>query len=118
MTIKQVADQLYERSHGTFGGRHVPKPVREENLKLLFSQSTGCVTLEMKYITLADGNWYFYVSRYADTPDGYDYMIPDTREQEDEWRKRFEADGPLPELEQPRLCPHELARKGTVSPDR
>ena len=45
-------------------------------------------------------------------------MIPDTREQEDEWRKRFEADGPLPELEQPRLCPHELARKGTVSPDR
>jgi len=72
----------------------------------------------MKYITLADGNWYFYVSRYADTPDGYDYMIPDTREQEDEWRKRFEGDDPLPEPEQPRLCPHELARKETVSPGR
>ena len=33
-------------------------------------------------ISLPDGEWMFYVYRYNNTPDGYDYYIPDTREQE------------------------------------
>ena len=39
--------------------------------------------------TLPDGDWLIEVFQYRDTADGYDYYLPDTREQEARLRSKL-----------------------------
>ena len=62
MTIREISSQLFSLSVGGFFNREKFTKNRLE--------------------TQLDGWWYFTVTKYADRADGFDYYIPDTREQE------------------------------------
>lgn len=80
MTIHNIASQLHDLSvAGYFNGEKFSKAELEHYIRNMFR--TGS-TLVME-IALPDGRWFFKIERYANEADGYDYSIPDTREEED-----------------------------------
>lgn len=79
MTLSNIARQLYNSSVGGFFNRE--KFSEERLLNYLSSMMRTGNSLVME-IALPDGWWFFTVTRYAKGRDGFDYMIPDTREQE------------------------------------
>ena len=87
MTLHQVAEQLYDLSvDGFFNHEHFTKQQWEEKLKMAFRPEAEPRALGnrlVQEIALPDRWWLFYVVRYSDAPDGFDYWIPDTREQEE-----------------------------------
>lgn len=80
MTLHYVASQLHSLSVAGYFNREKFTVARLEKLLSDLFRTGDSVTLE---IALPDGWWYFTVSRYAPTRDGFDYFIPDTREQSD-----------------------------------
>lgn len=85
MTIREVSKQLFDLSLGHFFNdekwtrdqlaHYIANMFREpEGLKL-----KNRIVME---ICLRDGRWLFTIDRFSDEPDGFDYWIPDTREQE------------------------------------
>lgn len=85
MTIKEVANQIYSLSLGHYvNGVKFTKRELESTLARWMRNAENnkiknCVVME---ICMADGRWLTEVFKYADRPDGYDYDIPDNREQE------------------------------------
>ena len=85
MTIHETASQLYDLSvGGYFNGEKFTKRQLESYIANAFRPN---VTLKagnrlVMEIALRDGRWYFTVNRFSDKPDGFDYTIPDNREQE------------------------------------
>ena len=85
MTIKEVANQIYSLSIGHYvNGVKFTKMELESTLARWMRNAENnkiknCVVME---ICMADGRWLTEVFKYADRPDGYDYDIPDNREQE------------------------------------
>ena len=85
MTLHDVSTQLYNLTLGGFvNGEKFTKQQLEANLRRWMREPER---LKIKNrlvieICLQDGRWLATVDRFDDTPDGYDYYIPDTREQE------------------------------------
>lgn len=82
MTIRNIVDQLHTIAvDGTFNGEHFSKSELNYYICNMFRPELNTRNLIME-ITLLDGNWFFSINRYSDNPDGFDYTIPDNREQE------------------------------------
>ena len=82
MTIKEVAKSLYNLSvDGHFNRESFSLTRLEKVIRTYFNGCTdkSFAVLEME---LPDGWWNIRINHYSNRPDGYDYTIPDTREQE------------------------------------
>ena len=91
MTLHEITKQLFSLSTDNhFNGEHFTRHVfKRYIINMMRTSETLKIrnTIVME-ISLADGSWLFTVNKFADTPDGYDYFIPDTREQEARiWRQ-------------------------------
>lgn len=79
MTIREISKQLHQLSHGIINGEHFTIRELERTISMWMRGSKRYIC----EITLADSSWLFSIDRFADAADGYDYYIPDTREQEE-----------------------------------
>ena len=84
MTLHDIATQLHNLTDGRINGEHFTKHELESNLRRWMRHSelnklAGRLVIE---ISLPDGKWLATVDQHSDGADGYDYFIPDTREQE------------------------------------
>ena len=104
MTIPQVASQLIGLSVGGYiNGEKFTVDRLTSQIAAWFSGSTNKrIVME---IALPDGRWFFTVNHYAASRDGFDYTIPETREQEAAIRRLIEG----PEM----LCPYIDGKCGT-----
>ena len=84
MTIREIASQLHYLTSGHINGTKFSKRELEQALTKWMQNPEGNAipNTYVLELTLPDGNWYSSVSRFADCRDGYDYYIPDTREDE------------------------------------
>ena len=81
MTIHDTAAQLHRLSvAGYFNGEKFTVKRLADQIAAWF-RGTDKRQIVME-IALPDGRWFFTVNRFGDGPDGYDYTIPETREQE------------------------------------
>lgn len=82
MTLHQVTDSLYSLSH-IFNGEHFTRERLHKYVSALLCKGIPKLGNRIAFeITLPDGCWLFEIIRYNDNRDGYDYYIPETREQE------------------------------------
>ena len=88
MTIHEIASQLIQTSvAGYINGEKFTVARLENQIKAQMR-----VTNRLVYeISLLDGRWYFKIVRYGTGTDDYDYIIPDTREQESRLKAEFHA---------------------------
>lgn len=81
MTIRYIAHQLHDLSvAGYFNGEKFTSRQLEQYIANMFRQDAGNQLI--MEIALPDGRWLFTVNHFANGPSGYDYTIPDTRDQE------------------------------------
>jgi hypothetical protein len=81
MTIHETADQLHRLSVAGYINGEKFTVKRLENQIAAWFRASGKRQIVME-IALPDGRWFFTVNRFSDKRDGYDYTIPDDREQE------------------------------------
>lgn len=85
MTIHELSTQLHNSSvGGYFNGQKFSRWELERYIRLSFRPEVSLKLgnrLVME-IALPDGRWFFTVNRYSDASDGFDYTIPEDREQE------------------------------------
>ena len=85
MTVHDLASQLHNLSvGGYFNGEKFSTKQLENYISNMFRAGTslkGGNRLVME-IALADGRWFFTINRYSQKPDGFDYEIPENRDQE------------------------------------
>ena len=85
MTIHQLSSQLHSLAVGGFlNGEKFSQRELENYIAKSFRPETQLKLgneLAME-IALPDGRWIFSISRFGQGADGFDYCIPDTREQE------------------------------------
>ena len=81
MTIPQVSRQLIGLSVGGYinGEKFTVDRLAAQIAKLFSGTSKTQVVME---IALPDGRWFFTVNRFGKGHDGFDYTIPEDREQE------------------------------------
>lgn len=86
MKIEEVAKQLHSLSVAGYINREKFTLERLTNqLKTFCGREEVDFPVGRKYVlevAFLDGWWWCYVAKYSDAVDGYDYWIPDTREQE------------------------------------
>ena len=88
MTIKYLASQLHDLSlGGYFNGQKVSKQWLESYISKAFQSQLKLGNRLVMEIALPDGRWLFTINRFSDSADGFDYTIPETREQEARIRK-------------------------------
>ena len=86
MTIPEIATQLHKLSvNGYFNHEKFTRLDLLHYIRDAFQWRIQQLQME---ILLPDGWWHFVITRFSDKPDGYDYAIPDTREQEAELKAR------------------------------
>lgn len=95
MTLRQTTDQIFKLALGGYINHEKYTADRfYRQCRALLRNGTTTLTFE---IALPDGWWFFEVNKYADRPDGYDYFIPETREQEEKlfmrWKERYGFQG-------------------------
>ena len=85
MTLVQMADSVYKWSYGHVlnGEKHTKEGFRYWFERMFFLNDRKNVLFSM---AMPDGEWFCVATHYDD---GYDYYVPDTREQEGELIKRF-----------------------------
>lgn len=77
MTLKEVIDQVYDLSvGGYFNGEKFTKTRFTKYINNMFKTGNRLVM----QIALPDGRWFFSINKLNNN--GYDYYIPETREQE------------------------------------
>ena len=85
MTIHELSTQLHNLSvGGYFNGEKFTKRQLEHYIASSFRPEVSLKAgnqLVME-IALRDGRWFFTINRWSDKPDGFDYTIPDNRDQE------------------------------------
>ena len=90
MTIRDVSRQLYSLSvGGFFNGEKFTERQLHNYIAAMFRPNVGPLKLGNQLVmevALPDGWWYMYIIKYADRADGFDYYIPDTREDSDRIR--------------------------------
>lgn len=78
MTLTQVSAQLFDLSLlGYFNGEKFTKEQITNAIKHWMATGKSYIG----EIALPDGRWNFEIVRYSDKADGFDYYIPETREQ-------------------------------------
>ena len=86
MTIHDISTQLHDLSvGGFFNGEKFTKRELHNYITNMFRPEAGPLKAGHRLvmeIALPDGRWFFTIDRFADMPDGFDYYIPDNREQE------------------------------------
>lgn len=84
MTIHEVATQLFQLSNGNINGEQFSPAELSRFLGQFFRKGMSLKLGDrvILQIALPDGEWYFQITHYNDKIDGFDYYIPDTREQE------------------------------------
>lgn len=84
MTLKEISKELVnELAVGGYINRE--KYTADElkgYLESLFRSNLKLGNRAVIEIALPDGWWYMYVVRYVNRNDGFDYYIPDTRDEE------------------------------------
>ena len=85
MTIREVANQLFDLSVGGFFNGE--KFTRKELNNYISSMFRSPSTLKLNNsvvmtIALPDREWLFTINKYANSADGFDYTIPETEAQE------------------------------------
>jgi hypothetical protein len=83
MTIHELSNQLYNLSvAGYFNGERFTRRQLQNHIAGAFRGPLKAGNRYVIEIALPDGRWLFTVNRLANTGDGVDYTIPDTREVE------------------------------------
>lgn len=82
MTLHEVAKQLVHLTGGQVNGSTFTVDTLTKHLRDLFTMPWVEGNRILINLTLPDGNWYCMVSRWGSYRVGWDYDIPDTREQE------------------------------------
>ena len=83
MTIREITTQLYDLAVGhTLNGKTWTKQELEHYIRTMFTGSLKLDNAVAMEISLPDGKWLMTIDRFSDANDGFDYYIPDTREQE------------------------------------
>ena len=79
MTITYIASQLHSLSvGGYFNGEKFSESRLADYIRNMLRTGDRLVM----EIALPDGRWLFTITRFAPSADGFDYYIPDTREEE------------------------------------
>lgn len=89
MTLHDISTQLHNLTGGHINGERFSKQELEGAIRRWMRNPEG-LKIPNRFVIeveLKDGRWLATIDRFADSPDGYDYYIPDTREQEDLLRK-------------------------------
>lgn len=79
MTISQISRQLHNLSVGGYFNGEKFSERRLENYISSLLRTGHRLVME---ISLPDGRWFFTITRFSTNPDGFDYYIPDTRDEE------------------------------------
>ena len=94
MTLHDVSSQLYNITlDGFINGEQFTKHQFESALVkwMQTAEHNKIKNTHVLEISLPDGRWFCEVIKYADRPDGYDYFIPENREQEQKLLDRLTA---------------------------
>lgn len=91
MTIREVSDQIYDLTGGKINEQLFCKERLYKNIQTWFKD---CEHNKIKngvviHAELMDGGWYCLLTKYSNNIDGYDYYIPETREDEHKLILRF-----------------------------
>ena len=79
MTLRSISDQLFDLSLcGHFNGEKFSRQELAHYIATMFRTGSRLIM----EICLPDGRWFFKITKHTDAPDGFDYFIPETREQE------------------------------------
>lgn len=91
MTIRELSDQIYKLTGGQVNGELFCKERLYNNINKWFKdcEYNRIKNSVMIHVELMDGGWYCSINKVSNTPDGYDYYIPDTREQEQKLIRKF-----------------------------
>lgn len=82
MTIREVAAQLHHLSVGHINGSTYTKDALARLISDTLSKVPDKKRGSLMMIELPDGYWFFTVSQWGSIRDGFDYDIPENREQE------------------------------------
>lgn len=83
MTLHDIATDLHGLALGHFiNGQKVSRQWIEGYLRRMFQGSLKLKDRVVLEICLPDGRWLMTVNRFNDKPDGFDYWIPENRDQE------------------------------------
>lgn len=85
MTINNIINNLYSISiDGKFNGERFTKTGFSNAVKNHWIYNNGELISKELYleISLADGDWLMKIFQYRDSNDGWDYYIPNTKEEE------------------------------------
>ena len=92
MTLSDISVQLFTLTNGRINGEHFTKAQLDKVVRM-WMRETESFTLKNRYVitvTLPDGNWPATIDKFADSADGYDYWIPETKAQAEAFWKRFQ----------------------------
>lgn len=85
MTLHDIASQLHDLSvDGCFNGEHFTRAGLETAIRM-WMRNPEHNKIKNRYvleISLQDGRWLMTIDKISDSADGYDYYIPDTRDEE------------------------------------
>lgn len=93
MTIHEISCQLYHLTRGHINGEVFTKTQLEASIRR-WMRNPEQLKIKNRFVLegqLPDGCWLITIDKFADAADGYDYTIPDTREQEEALRGRLFA---------------------------
>lgn len=82
MTLHEAASSLHRIANGNINGEHWTLKQFENYIRAMFRGTPKLGNRIVCEVKLPDGCWASEIIRYADRPDGWDYEIPETREQE------------------------------------
>lgn len=85
MTLNETAYWLMRLTGGKLNGETYSRKELTEVLKNAFRTGKSY----FMHGTLPDGEWLIEVLQYRDARDGYDYYLPDTREEEARLIEKF-----------------------------
>ena len=94
MTIHEVSTQLFNITLGGFvNGEKFTKRELEHVIHVWMEvhdpSHNKVANSHLIELCLRDGRWYATIDKFADRPDGFDYYIPDTREEESRLLDKF-----------------------------
>ena len=80
MTLSTISNQLFDLSiGGHFNGEKFSRQELANYISNMFRTGTRLIG----EICLPDGRWFFKITKFADRADGFDYIIPTTRDEEE-----------------------------------
>ena len=92
MTLHEVSSQIFNL---TLGGFVNDEKFTKRELEHVFNMwmrdpsHNKVPNTHLIQLCLRDGKWFSTIYKFADRPDGYDYYIPDTREEESRLLDKF-----------------------------